>query len=89
MEMRGYVPILFRNEIIDFFFPFTDHANRHGLYTPRTKSPFNLVPKKWAYLVTNQAVENSSCLLSFIFIEIQFSGVAERLQNRVFGKIVK
>ena len=56
-------PVFLGNKRVDFVFPVRNHTKRHRLYAPRGKASLDLCPEERRNLITDHAVQNSSCLL--------------------------
>ena len=82
-------PVFLRNKIVDFLFPVTDDAQRHGLHPARTQASFDLRPQKRGDPISHHTVQHTPGLLGIHEIHIDLPGVLERILYRIFGNLIK
>ena len=82
-------PIFFGHECLDFALPVHDHAQRYRLNAARGDSAPHLVPKKRAYLVTHEAVEDAARLLRVDHVLIDASGIFHGRPDRLRSDLIE
>ncbi len=82
-------PVLFPDETLDLGFPVADEAQRHRLHPARRESIAYPLPKKGTDLVSDEAVENPSCLLGVVFCRVELDGRPHGIEDSLFGYLVE
>ena len=67
LQRGSQAPIFFGDEILDLPLSLANNPNGNRLNPTRTQPPSYLLPKDRADLITHQAIQNSPCLLCFVF----------------------
>ena len=63
----------------DQVLPLDDHPDGHGLHPACTESTCNSFPEQWGYLVSNDSIDDSSCLLRIDTVHVDCMRVGEGL----------
>ena len=82
-------PVFLRLEGADLVFTIHDQTGGHGLDAAGRKASSDLLPQQRRQLVTDDAVQNTSCLLGIYQIVVNISGVCNGFPNHLLGNLVE
>ena len=89
VQLRFERPVLNRFECRDLALAFDDQSHSNSLHAARGESPANLVPQQRRYLIADEAVEHTACLLRIYEILVDVAGVLERVLHGLLRDLIK